>query len=140
MLYLLDTNHWIAFLKGFDKSLGVRIERAASDQVVTCSIVRAELLHGAEKYGNREARVKLINPTLGPYNSFGFDDAAAVKYARIRHAPEVVGKPIGHFFVFGITNRFKTYDSRSTYRTKCHDLCQFDWPTNCWWRRMMKEK
>jgi len=77
--YLLDTNHWIAFLKGFDKPLGVRIERTASDQVVTCSIVRAELLHGAEKYGNRDARVQLIDQTLGPYKSFAFDDAAAAK-------------------------------------------------------------
>jgi len=95
--YLLDTNHWIAFLKGFDKPLGVRIERTASDQVVTCSIVRAELLHGAEKYGNREARVQLIDQTLGPYKSFAFDDAAAAKYAGIRHSLEVVGKPIGPY-------------------------------------------
>ena len=96
MRYLLDTNHWIAFLKGFDKPLGVRIERTASNQVVTCSIVRAELLHGAEKYGNRDARVQLINQTLGPYKSFAFDDAAA-KYAGIRHSLEVVGKPIGPY-------------------------------------------
>ena len=97
MRYLLDTNHWIAFLKGFDKPLGVRIERTASDQVVTCSIVRAELLHGAEKYGNRDARVKLIGQTLGPYKSFAFDDAAAARYAGIRHSLEVVGTPIGPY-------------------------------------------
>ena len=97
MLYLLDTNHWIAFLKGFDKSLGVRIERTASDQVVTCSIVRAELLHGAEKYGNRDARVQLIDQTIEPYKSFAFDDAAAAKYAGVRHSLEVIGKSIGPY-------------------------------------------
>jgi len=54
-------------------------------------------LHGAEKYGNREARVQLIDQTLGPYKSFAFDDAAAAKYAGIRHSLEVVGKPIGPY-------------------------------------------
>jgi tRNA(fMet)-specific endonuclease VapC len=49
MQYLLDTNAWITYLK--DPSSGVRnrLLSVSPQDVVTCSIVLSELLHGAEK-------------------------------------------------------------------------------------------
>ncbi len=65
--------------------------------VVTCSIVRSELLHGAEKYGDRSRRVATVNQMLAPFNSVPFDDADAAEYARIRHELETAGLVIGPY-------------------------------------------
>ena len=66
----------------------------ASD-IAVCSIVWAELLHGARKYEKRSRREELVYETLAPYRSFAFDDDAARKYARIRDALEIRGDIIG---------------------------------------------
>src|SRR5690606_7325962 len=63
----------------------------------TCSIVKAELLYGAEKYGNRDRRVAIVTATLAPFESIPFDDEAATLYSRIRHALEVAGVVIGPY-------------------------------------------
>jgi tRNA(fMet)-specific endonuclease VapC len=55
------------------------------------------LLHGAEKYGNRDRRVAAVLQTLGPFHSFAFDDQTAMAYARIRHELEVAGQIIGPY-------------------------------------------
>lgn len=54
----------------------------------------AELLHGAEKYGNGERRLAILAETFAPYASLPFDAAAAM-YGRIRHELEIAGKVIG---------------------------------------------
>ena len=60
-------------------------------------MVRGELLHGAEKYGNRDHRVATVVQTLAPFLSLPFDDEAATVYAQIRHALEVAGTVIGPY-------------------------------------------
>ena len=59
--------------------------------------MKSELLHGAEKYANRDRRQALVIETLAPYRSVPFDDDAAVLYAGIRHDLEVVGRVIGPY-------------------------------------------
>jgi tRNA(fMet)-specific endonuclease VapC len=60
MAYLLDTNSWIHYLKHANSPIRTRLESLAPIEVVTCSVVRAELLHGAEKYGNRDRRLATV--------------------------------------------------------------------------------
>ena len=97
MPYLLDTNAWIHYLKHADSPIHTRLAALAPADIVTCSIVRSELLHGAEKYGNRPRRVAVVTQTLAPYRSLPFDDADATEYARIRHALESAGLVIGPY-------------------------------------------
>jgi tRNA(fMet)-specific endonuclease VapC len=97
MLYLLDTNVWIHYLKQPGSPIHAKLATLHPDDVVTCSIVRSELLHGAEKYGNRDRRVATVNQTLAPYSSVPFDDVDAVEYARIRHELETAGLVIGPY-------------------------------------------
>ena len=97
MPYLLDTNVWIHYLKQPGSPIHSKLAMLQPADVVTCSIVRSELLHGAEKYGNRNRRVAIVNQTLAPYNSLAFDDADAVAYARIRHELEAAGLVIGPY-------------------------------------------
>jgi tRNA(fMet)-specific endonuclease VapC len=97
MAFLLDTNSWIHYLKNADSPIRRRLATVLPSDVVNCSIVTAELLHGAEKYGNRERRVATVLQTLAPFQSYSFDDEAAALYARIRHALELVGQIIGPY-------------------------------------------
>lgn len=97
MLYLLDTNIWIFFLKHPTGRLAKTMAKHPVASIATCSIVRAELLHGAEKYGNRDRRVALVESVLSPFVSLPFDDAAASHYASIRNSLELKGIVIGPY-------------------------------------------
>jgi tRNA(fMet)-specific endonuclease VapC len=97
MAFLLDTNCWIHYLKHADSPIRLRLESLQPTDVVSCSVVRAELLHGAEKYGNRDRRVAAVVQTLAPFQSAAFDDRAAAVYAHVRHALEIAGDVIGPY-------------------------------------------
>jgi len=95
MVWLLDTNAWIDYLRNPASNVRARLMERKPEEVSTCSIVRAELLHGARKYGAPDRRVAIVRETLAPYRSLPFDDAAAEHYAAIRHELERLGERIG---------------------------------------------
>jgi len=95
MVWLLDTNAWIDYLKNPASGVRTRLMERNPGEIVTCAIVRAELLHGARKYGVPERRLAIVRETLDPYRSLSFDDAAAEAYATIRHDLEQAGQRIG---------------------------------------------
>ena len=95
MKYLVDTNGWINFLKNPDSVVAQRISATPPDEFSVCSVVWAELLHGARKYQKRADREDRIRRTLMPYHSFPFDNAAAERYATIRDRLEARGETIG---------------------------------------------
>jgi len=92
--YLLDTNACIACLRRKPSPVVARLRAQTPDYVALCSIVRAELLFGAER--SRDP----VNERLSSSDSWSlsfspFDDQAASHYARIRHALERAGQRIG---------------------------------------------
>lgn len=95
MPWLLDSNVRIHYLKNTSSPIADRLRRSAPSDILTCAIVRAELLLGALKYGNTEKRWAIVVETLAPYASLPFDDPAAEHYARIRHGLEKAGTVIG---------------------------------------------
>lgn len=95
MAWMLDTNAWIYYLKNRDSRIRVHLEKHTLDEIVICAVVKAELLHGAMKYGAIERRLAIVRETLSPYRSLPFDDAAAEYYARIRNELERNGECIG---------------------------------------------
>jgi tRNA(fMet)-specific endonuclease VapC len=95
MRYLLDTNTWIDYLKRPRSLVERRLRGTRADDVAVCSVVWAELLHGARKYEKRDERVARIERTLAPFRSLPFDDAAARRYAEIRDSLETRGELIG---------------------------------------------
>jgi tRNA(fMet)-specific endonuclease VapC len=83
MAWLLDTNAWISFLKpGQPTGIAIagRLAALQDNEIFLCSVVKAELWHGAEKYANREARVARLAEIFDRYISLPFDDAAARHY------------------------------------------------------------
>lgn len=97
MAFLLDTNTWIHYLKHADSPIRTRLASLAPVEILSCSVVRAELLQGAEKYGNRDRRIAAVIQTLAPFHSLSFDDQAAAVYGRLRHELEFSGFVIGPF-------------------------------------------
>ena len=92
---LLDTNIWIRFLKDRDAALRSLIEGADPIDLRVCSVVKAELLHGALGYANPTDRARRIHDTFAPIQSLPFDDIAAKYYGRIRFELERQGQVIG---------------------------------------------
>jgi tRNA(fMet)-specific endonuclease VapC len=69
MAFLLDTNAWISYLKSTTSPIRSRLEKLTPTDIVLCSVVKAELFHGAEKYGDRQRRLAILTETLAPYTS-----------------------------------------------------------------------
>lgn len=95
MTWLLDTNVWIQYLKSGTHPVRRRIAASPRTDLRTCSIVKAELWHGAHRYLKSQERRVLVDQTIAPLISLPFDDAAADHYARIRHVLEQQGQVIG---------------------------------------------
>jgi tRNA(fMet)-specific endonuclease VapC len=89
MRYLLDSNIWIEVLKGKNSRLIDRFTQTPVADLVSCSPVRAELMHGAEKYNDTVARRDLVARTLAKVVSLPFDDRCADRYGSIRHDLEI---------------------------------------------------
>ncbi|MGL4401883.1 MAG: type II toxin-antitoxin system VapC family toxin [Luteolibacter sp.] len=85
MRYLLDSNIWIEVLKAKNAELIDRFTRTRVADLTTCSPVRAELMHGAEKYSDAIGRRERVKSALDRVVSFPFDDACAERYGFIRH-------------------------------------------------------
>ena len=71
------------------------MRRRARRDIKVCSIVWAELLHGAMKYGVPDRRRTIVRETLELYVSYPFDRPAAERYAAVRHELEAVGQVVG---------------------------------------------
>jgi len=93
--YLLDTNVCIRFLNGRSPAIWQQMSQHQPEEIMLCSVVKAELLVGVAKNENPEARLKKLKPFLDRFASLPFDDGAAASYAEIRTDLENRGLPIG---------------------------------------------
>ncbi len=95
MKYLPDTNVWINFLNSDDGSLKAAMSNCAKGQIVTCSVVKAELYFGAERSKRKKENAALLDELFTHLQSIPFDDAAALQYASVRSELASIGMPIG---------------------------------------------
>ncbi|MEI9938493.1 MAG: type II toxin-antitoxin system VapC family toxin [Pseudomonadota bacterium] len=95
MKYLLDTNACITCLRRKPSPVVGRLRAQSPNDVALCSVVRAELLFGAERSRDPINERAVVERFLEPFISLPFDDQAASQYARIRHALERGGQRIG---------------------------------------------
>lgn len=75
MAFLPDTNVWISLLKNPGGKLDPKVQAQPVSEIFLCALVKAELWHGAEKYGNRERRRRALDTLFAPFASLPFDDA-----------------------------------------------------------------
>lgn len=97
MIYLLDTNTCIVYLRG--RNLGVirRMAALSPRDVAVCSIVKTELFHGAMLSRDPTRTLRVQQAFLAQFVSLPFDDEAALICGRIRGQLTAQGSPIGPY-------------------------------------------
>lgn len=95
MKFLLDTNTCIRYLNRRSASIIRQMDAESPEDIVVCSVTRAELIFGAMKSNNTEKTRVAQREFLEPLATLPFDDAAAEQYGRIRARLETAGTPIG---------------------------------------------
>jgi tRNA(fMet)-specific endonuclease VapC len=95
MKYLLDTNVCVGILRGKAPKSRTRLLVTKQSLVCLCSIVRYELLAGAQSSSSPEQELAKVVEWTAFFESLPFDDRAAAFAAQIRAQLEKVGTPIG---------------------------------------------
>lgn len=97
MIYLLDANACIGWLRQNEPKLIARIQQEDPANIVLCSIVVAELIYGAERSGAsyRAGNLMRVGQLRQRFLSLPFDDRAGEEAGRVRAYLAGVGTPIG---------------------------------------------
>ena len=98
-VYLLDTNACIHYLRGRNPHVIRRIQARQPQDIRLCSVVQAELFHGAYKSPApfRAANLALLARFFPRFRSLPFNAAAAEVCGQIRAHLESLGTPIGPY-------------------------------------------
>jgi tRNA(fMet)-specific endonuclease VapC len=94
-MYLLDTNACIRLLNGHSPNVARRLHRHRPADIALCSLVKAELIHGAYRSSRTAENLRLLERFFTPFDSLPFDDRCAAAYGRIRSDLERAGLSIG---------------------------------------------
>ena len=95
MNYLLDSNACIVFLNKRSEKLRQRFELCEAEQILLCSVVKAELFYGAMKSQNPERSLSKVENFCAHFQSLSFGDKAALSYGKIRAELSAKRQPIG---------------------------------------------
>ncbi|GHT78464.1 nucleic acid-binding protein [Actinomycetota bacterium] len=95
MTVMLDTDTCIDFMRGKFPLVAERLKELVPEEVLISSIVKAELLLGAQKSKSPAHAKQLAKKFLSPFRIVPFDDAATEHYATIRADLEQRGVKIG---------------------------------------------
>jgi tRNA(fMet)-specific endonuclease VapC len=97
LIYLLDTNAWIAYLRQNNARLVQRFLQVVPTDILLNSVVLAELFYGAHHgaVSKLAANLALISRLQRHFSSVPFDDRAAADYGEIRAQLDAKGTPIG---------------------------------------------
>lgn len=131
MPWLIDTNEWIAYLKGRNPAFAQRLAATPAHEIFTCTIVLAELLHGARKYDDPPQREMRVRKALAPFRCLPFDAIAAERYADVRHDLEQRGQVIGPYDLqiaaVALANRLTVVTHNRGEFTRVTGLAVEDW-------------
>ena len=95
MIALLDTNTCIHLLNHSSPAVRRQFEARSPSDIALCSVVRAELLYGAQRSSRVDANLQRLKQFFSPLHCFPFDDRCAEHYALIRADLASQGRPIG---------------------------------------------
>lgn len=94
MSLLLETSVLVDVLRG-RADVAARMREHRPSELAVCSVVRAELLAGAERRDDGGATRLGVEAMLAPFVSHPFDDAAADRFAPLKALLERTGLPVG---------------------------------------------
>jgi len=96
LIYLLDTNVCIAYLRGSD----VVLRNMATHEPFTIGlsdVVKAEMYYGARKSQKPAANLALLETFFAEFTGVPFDDKAGREYGILRAYLESAGRVIGPY-------------------------------------------
>lgn len=97
MLYLLDTNTCIVYLKGKNIHLKQKLDTIPISEIAVCSVVKGELFYGSMRSANPERNLALQQEFVSQFVSLPFDDQSALIFGQIRAKLATKGTPIGAY-------------------------------------------
>lgn len=97
MIYLLDTNVCIGYLRLPRSVVGQKLTAQQPHDVALCSIVKSELIYGAAHSQRPVQQLEQLEQFFAPYVSLPFDDEAAVIAGQVRAELAAKGTPIGPY-------------------------------------------
>ena len=97
MIYLLDANLCISYLRGRVQPVLERLGSHHPDDLSICATVRSELVFGALKSRDPEASLASVHQFLAPLFCHPFDNAIADVTASIRADLTAAGNLIGPY-------------------------------------------
>jgi tRNA(fMet)-specific endonuclease VapC len=95
LLYLLDTNVCIVYLKGKSLTVNQRLKSLNRDDIAVCSVVKAELFYGSMGSNNPKKALQIQKAFVDQFISLPFDDCCALIYGKLRAHLASAGIPIG---------------------------------------------
>lgn len=94
-MYAFDTNIFVEFLRGRLPITRDMLMKGDASMFAVPSVVRAELLFGAERSAKPTANRMLVERLLAPFQPLDFDARCASAYARIQAELAAKGQLIG---------------------------------------------
>lgn len=94
-MHMIDSNIFINFLRGKNPDMYKLLQKSDASFFKVPSVVKAELLVGAEKSINPARNRLQVEALLLPFEIIPFDDACVSHYAYIRSYLEKKGQSIG---------------------------------------------
>ncbi len=95
LLYLLDTNVCIVYLKGKSASVNQRLKSLKRNNIAVCSVVKAELFYGSMRSNNPKKALQIQKTFVEQFISLPFCDRCALIYGKLRANLANSGMPIG---------------------------------------------
>ena len=95
-VYYLDTNICIFHMRKPFGTLAAKINSIPHDRIKIPTVVKGELLVGAEKSNRRDDTLAETLAFLMPFEIVPFDDSILLTYAKMRAALELRGQKIGY--------------------------------------------
>ncbi|MEB3341444.1 type II toxin-antitoxin system VapC family toxin [Okeania sp.] len=95
LIYLLDTNICIMYLKGKYQNIKSRIDNLEIEKIAVCSVVKAELFYGAMRSNNPQKSLNLQKSFISQFVSLPFNDFCTEIHGKIRAYLAKIGTPIG---------------------------------------------
>jgi tRNA(fMet)-specific endonuclease VapC len=94
LIYLLDTNVCIMYLKGRSQNINHHIDNLEPEKIAVCSVVKSELFYGSMRSNNPRKSLNIQKSFLRQFVSLPFDDNCAEVYGKVRADLAKAGMPI----------------------------------------------
>ena len=94
LIYLLDTNVCIMYLKGKSLSINHHLDNLEPEKIAVCSVVKAELFYGSMRSNNLQKAIAVQKIFIEQFVSLPFDDECAENYGKLRADLANSGTPI----------------------------------------------